>query len=522
MTMGHTHDHLHDNPTDAALAIRALRLYPDRIAFRWNGGEMTYRETEQLIAGLQAELRALGVKRESKVAILSSNRAEAWCTVVATQALGGAITNLHPMGAIDMHVAQVQELQPQVVVANHESHAEAAAALAEACPEPRHMMFGSGDDKDILIRARQHPDATVEVLHCPELPGTLAFTGGTTGRPKSVVRLQHGIAQMTMSILADFHLPRNPRFLAVAPISHVGGTKIVATLLRGGMVYMVRGFDPARVMELIEEQKITYTVLVPTMIYAMMDHPDIETRDLSSLELLLYGASPMAPTRLKQGIERFGQIFAQFYGQTECYPVSYLPPEDHDPDRPELLLSCGRPVTSAMVKLLDSDGNEVAQGEPGEICVRAPTAMAEYRERPEETAEAQQGGWLHTGDIATADAEGRLYIVDRKKDMIVTGGFNVYPKEVEDVIYQDPAVAMASVIGVPHEKWGEAVMAYLVARPGEQIDTGRIEAAIKELKGSVYCPKAFEVVESLPQTPLGKIDKVALRAPHWEGQARQV
>lgn len=511
-----------ESPTDATLALRALRRFPDRIAFRWDGGEMTYRETEQLIAGMQVELKAMGVGPGNNVAILSANRAEAWCTVIASQALGAAISNLHPMGAADMHVAQVRELAPAVVVSDSDSHAATAGLIADACPEPFHMFLGGGAENDLVARARTHTDAQVSVDERTDLPGTLNFTGGTTGRPKSVVRLQGGIGQMTLAILADFNLPRNPRYLAVAPISHVGGVKIVATLSLGGMIYMVRGFEPGRVLQLIEEQKISYTVLVPTMIYALMDHPDIDKRDLSSLELLLYGASPMSPSRLRQGLERFGPVFAQFYGQTECYPITFLDPQDHDPDQPEVLLSCGRPVLSAVVKLLDNDGNEVAQGESGEICVRAPSAMSEYRDRPEETAKAQEGGWLHTGDIARADDLGRLYIVDRKKDMIVSGGFNIYPKEVEDVIYEDDSVSLAAVIGVPHEKWGEAVIAYLVARPGAEIDLERIKSAIKDQKGAIYCPKTIEVVESMPLTPLGKVDKVALRAPHWEGQQRNV
>jgi len=517
-----THENLQESPTDAVLAIRALRRFPDRIAFKDATGQMTYRETERLIAGLQVELKAMGVGPDHNVAILSSNRAEAWCTVIASQALGAAISNLHPLGAADMHVAQVKELAPAVVVSDVESHKATAELIAEVCPDPHHVFLGGGGDQDLITRARKHTDAQVTVVERTDLPGTLNFTGGTTGRPKSVVRPQGGLGQMTLAILADYDLPKAPRYLAVAPISHVGGVKIVATLLRGGMIHMVRGFDPAKVLELIEAERISYTVLVPTMIYALLDHPDMDTRDTSSLELLLYGASPMSPSRLKQGIERFGKIFAQFYGQTECYPITFLPPEDHDPDQPEVLLSCGRPATGAVVKLLDDDLNEVAPGEAGEICVRSPTAMTEYRDRHDETAKAQEGGWLHTGDIARADAEGRLYIVDRKKDMIVSGGFNIYPKEVEDVIYGDPAVSLAAVIGVPHEKWGEAVMAYVVARPNEVIDVDRLQATIKEQKGGIYCPKVIEVVEAMPQTPLGKVDKVALREPHWEGQVRQV
>lgn len=510
------------NPTDAALALRALRQYPDRVAFAWDGGSFTYGQTQGLIAGIQRELAQKGVGPDRNVAILSSNRAEAWCTVIAAQGLGAAICNLHPLAALDLQQAQIAELDPAVLVVDAIGHAAAANALAGVFPDLCLMRLGGGGVDDLVANAAAHQSMDVTIDDRAHLPGTLNFTGGTTGRPKSVVRPQGGIGQMTLAILADFPLPENPRYLAVAPISHVGGTKITATLLRGGMIYMVQGFDPAHVLATIEAQRINYTVLVPTMIYALMDHPDAGVRDLSSLQLLLYGASPMSPARLAQGIERFGQIFAQFYGQTECYPITFLPPEDHDPSQPDLLLSCGRPVTSAVITLRDEHGNEVPQGEAGEICVRAPTAMVEYRNRLDETAAAQQGGWLHTGDIARADAQGRLYIVDRKKDMIVSGGFNIYPKEVEDVLYSDPAVGLAAVIGVPHDKWGEAVMAYLVPRSDAVIDVDALQAKIRAAKGAIYCPKEVVIIDSLPQTPLGKIDKVQLRAPHWDGHLRQV
>lgn len=515
-------DYFHDSPTDATLALRALRRYPDRVAFKWDGGQMTYAETYAMIAGIQAELKKLGVGLDHNVGILSSNRAEAWCTVVATQSLGAAVCNLHPMGAAELHEAQIKELAPAAVVYNHDSHAEVATGLMASCPDPVFMALGGEGDNDIIARARKNNATVVENIGLHDSPASLNFTGGTTGRPKAVVRTARGVGQMTLAILADFNWPQDARYLAVAPISHVGGTKIISTLTRGGMIYMVRSFDPARVLELIEQEKISVTVLVPTMIYALLDHPDINTRDLSSLKALLYGAAPMSALRLKQGIERFGSIFAQFYGQTECYPITYLGPEDHNPDTPEVLLSCGRPVTGAQVVLLDSECNPVPQGTPGEICVRSPTALTHYRNRPEETAKTQEGGWLHTGDVAYEDEAGRLYIVDRKKDMIVSGGFNIYPKEVEDVIYEDATVSMAAVIGVPHEKWGEAVVAFVVPREKTAVDQAAISATLRERKGAIYVPKEFKIVDSLPLSPLGKIDKVALRAPYWEGQARNV
>jgi len=300
--------------------------------------------------------------------------------------------------------------------------------------------------------------------------------------------------------------------LAVAPISHVGGTKVVPTLVRGGTVHLLSGFAPDRVLDAIVRHRLTFTLLVPTMIYALLDHPDLEGADLSSLELLLYGASPMSATRLVEGLERIGPVFSQFYGQTECYPVSVLRRAEHDPlGRPELIASCGAPVSTVAVALLDADGAPVPAGEPGELCVRGGGVMERYWRRPELTAETFAHGWLHTGDIARADERGYLYIVDRAKDMIISGGFNVYPREVEDALAAHPAVSAAAVYGIADEKWGEAVTAAVVLRAGTTVTTGELIAHVKQLKGSVQAPKSVHLLTELPMTPIGKIDKKALR-----------
>src|SRR4029453_10737211 len=222
------------------------------------------------------------------------------------------------------------------------------------------------------------------------------------------------------------------------------------------------------VLATIQRERVNFTLLVPTMIYVLLDHPSLSKTDLSSLELLLYGASAMSPSRLVEGIERIGPVFSQLYGQTECYPVSVLRKADHDPKTPELFLSCGFPIAACQVKILDNDDQEVATGEPGEICVRAPHAMAEYWKRPEQTAETLKNGWLHTGDIARTDERGYMFILDRKKDMIVSGGFNIFPREVEDVLTQHADVAMCAVVGGPDDKWGEGATATVRARTGRR------------------------------------------------------
>jgi len=215
-------------------------------------------------------------------------------------------------------------------------------------------------------------------------------------------------------------------------------------------------------------------------------------------------------------------VFCQLYGQTEGYPLTVLRKGDHNRDAPDLFAACGHPCTSVQIALLDEEGNEVPAGEVGEICAQAPQVMDEYWQRPEQTAETLANGWLHTGDMAYADERGYLYIVDRKKDMIITGGFNVFPREVEDVLTTDQNVAMAAVIGVPDDKWGEAVKAVVIPRPGAEIDVDALIQRVRDAKGAVQAPKSVDIVEEIPLTPLGKPDKKALRETYWAGQGRRV
>jgi fatty-acyl-CoA synthase len=250
------------------------------------------------------------------------------------------------------------------------------------------------------------------------------------------------------------------------------------------------------------------------MIYALLDHTTPGEHDLSSLEVMLYGAAPIAPGRLTEALDRFGPKLVQLYGQTECAGVtSSLLREEHDPvDRPELLTSCGRPAVGTRVAVLDESDHEVAPGTPGEVCVRSQAVMSGYWKLPELTAETLRNGWLHTGDIGIRDATGFLHIVDRKKDMIITGGFNVFPKEIENVLSSHPDVASVAVVGQPDPKWGEAVTAYVVPRKGATLDVEELKSHVRMAKGAHQTPKDVVVVESLPMTLVGKIDKKQLRA----------
>jgi len=482
---------------------------------------MTYRETADTIGRFQAVLTAQGLRRGACVAILSGNRPETWCATIAAQALGMRTTPLHPMGSVDDHRFQLDDSGADAIVVDPVAYQARGGELAGDVGTA--LTFGPADfGLDLVAAGEAHGAATaVADDHLDDI-AIINYTGGTTGRPKGAMRRHPSSVASTIAILADFELPDRPRYLAAAPISHVAGSKIMPVLLRGGSVHLMSGFDPQKFAARVAAEQINMTLAVPTMVYALLDQPDDVVRQLDPLELLLYGASPMSPSRLEEGLARIGPVFSQLYGQTECYPVAVLPRADHDPARPELFSACGYPVASCEVELLDDDGQPVPDGEAGEICVRGPHTMGEYWKRPEQTAEAFAGGWLHTSDIARRDETGRLFIVDRKKDMIISGGFNVYPKEVEDVLSSHPAVAMVAVIGVPDPKWGEAVTAFIVARPGAAATEDELIALVKRSKGGPHTPKHVEFVESLPLTAVGKIDKKVLREPYWSDTGRQV
>ncbi len=521
-----TSDPLYHQPLMGQMIVNGLNSHDDRPCLFLGDTVASYREVRERTSQFIQALQSKGVGKGSGVAVLSANRPEVLYNMAAMMISGCRGTPLHPLGSLDDHAYVCDDAKIETLVYDPVLFGQRAKELKERVPSLKILLaFGSceeGDDYGALADGFS-PTPLVAADVDPDAVSALIYTGGTTGKPKGVMAAARSAAYMTMIQMAEWEWPTEIRMLVATPLSHAAGAVFVPTLMNGGALYAMSGFSPDEFFGMIEKHKITTTFLVPVMIYVLLDSPQAETADISSLETLIYGASAMSPTRLAEGIEKWGPIFFQCYGQSEAPMVlSHLKKADHDLGKPERLSSCGRPTPWVRLALLDDDCNEVPTGEAGEICVRGPLVMAGYHGLPEQTAEAFEGGWMHTGDVGRIDEDGFLYIVDRKKDMIITGGFNVFPREIEDVIAEHPTVAQVAVVGVPDETWGEAVKAVVVPRPGQTIDPDALIALVKQAKGSVHAPKSIDIVDAIPLSALGKPDKKALREQFWGDRSRGV
>ena len=342
-------------------------------------------------------------------------------------------------------------------------------------------------------------------------------TGGTTGRPKGVMLTNANLETMTALTLMGYPFRGRPTYLALAPLTHAAGVLCFPVLALGGEIVIMRAPDVAGFLALVERHRVTHTFLPPTLIYMVLGHEALDTTDLSSLQCFWYGAAPMSAARLEEALTRIGPVMAQLFGQTEApMMISMMPPADHvDADGSPLrerLSSAGRPAPLVQVAVLDEDGREVPGGERGEIGVRGSLVMAGYYKNPEATAEAGRHGWHHTGDIGFLDPDGFLHIVDRAKDMIISGGFNVYSTEVEQALLAHPDVQDCAVIGVPDDKWGERVVAVVQPYAGRSADPDDVRAFVRERIGGVKAPKEVLVWGDLPRSKVGKVLKVDIRS----------
>ncbi|MGE4322772.1 MAG: AMP-binding protein [Sphingobium sp.] len=509
-------DWIHQGVFQPHMIADGLKTHANRpIIHLPDGTSQTGAQVADEISRFIQALPAAGASAGSRLAILSGNRAEVLHLGHATMFIDVLYVPLHPLGSVDDYLYVVEDAGIDTIVFDPKFE-DRIAALKERAPQVKTFLsFGPstiGTDISALAAAQ-----TPAPLVPPALTGDevfrLAYSGGTTGKPKAIQANHRTAHAMTVIQMAEWEWPAEIRQLLCAPLSHSGASLFLPTLMRGGAVYIQPGFDPVEVMKAIETHRINCLLLVPTMIYAILDHPRFDEFDLSSLETIFYGASAMSTARLKEGIAKIGPVFFQFYGQSEApMTVTVLRRGEHDVTDDKRLASCGRPVPWVHVALLDHNGNEVPDGEPGEICVRGPLVMPGYLNKPEQTAEAFAHDWLHTGDVAVRDPGGFLRIVDRSKDMIITGGFNVFPREVEDALSSHPAVATSGVFGTPDDHWGELVTAAVVLRPGMSCTPEELTLHVRQLKGVHQSPKRIEFIEAIPLTAVGKPDKKALRA----------
>jgi long-chain acyl-CoA synthetase len=361
----------------------------------------------------------------------------------------------------------------------------------------------------------------------PARPGDTAvqfYTSGTTGLPKGAELTNANFAWMLPLWTRSWLLAPGVANLVCLPMFHIGGAGWgMAGLFSGATNHVAREFVPAEILRIIERERVQVMLLVPAMILFLVQAPQVRETDLSSLRLIVYGAAPIPADLLKQALEVFPCGFQQVYGLTETTgAITLLPPEDHDPADARKLLSCGYAQTGVELRIVGDDGRDLSAGAVGEIAVRSRQIMAGYWRLPDATKRAVQGDWFFTGDAGYIDDKGYLYIYDRVKDMIVSGGENIYPAEVESALFGHPAIADVAVIGVPDERWGEAVKAVVVKKPGAELSAGELITWARERIAGYKLPKSVDFVDALPRNPTGKILKRELRKPYWGDKQRQV
>jgi fatty-acyl-CoA synthase len=439
------------------------------------------------------------------VAVLSSNRPEAFYLWTAAAVVGRRFTALHPYSAVGDHLAVLADAEPALVLVDDVTARRSAGLLAAVADRVPVMSVGPVDGlPDALAELDRHSDAPVELRPPGPEPVSLAYTGGTTGRPRGVMRSDRAWSAATIGCLADWDWPAGPRLLVVNPMTHGTGVMICPTLLRGGTVILEPGFDAATFPEVARRTRASITFLVPTMLHRLVRRGD---GGPSPLRTVVYGGAPMPVPEIRAALAHLGPVLMQIYGQAEApMQITVLRRGEHAD--PAALASCGRPVSSVQVTVRAADGRELPPGETGEVCVRGPVVMDGYWRREAETARALRDGWLWTGDLGRFDETGRLFLVGRVKDMVISGGFNVFPAEVETALLTHPDVAQAAAFGLPDPEWGERLVAAVVPRAGAAPpDPDALRAHVRDRKGPMLTPKEVHVVAELPTTAVGKVDK---------------
>ena len=502
---------------------RAAERWPDTVAIVDGGASFTYAQLDRRVGGLAAGLRALGVQRGDRVAIVQENThryVEAVCGVARA---GGVFVPL--LGALTEreHAYMVADAGAKLVIALSPEGARRAERLPGAgCKLPIVAPGRAEHEYEQLIAS--HPAAAPCADGDPDDLAQILYTSGTTGQPKGVMHTLRSTAAAMAAWVTVLGLRHDDRLLGHFALSHFGGRVMDASWCVGATLVMLPRPDSAAILAAIAEERITVLLMVPTLMQMLLDHPGATRCDLSSLRVVLYAAAPASPTLVCRALGVFGPVLVTGFGQTEAYGLNtLLSAAEHQAAlevASERLASIGREADAGVqVRVLDRTGVPVERGEVGELCIAAPWVTKGYWNRPDLTAQKLSGGWLRTGDLGRADAAGYFYLVDRAEDMIISGGYNVAPREVEDVVMSLPGVRECCVVGVPDPKWGEAVRAVVVA---EGLDEARVVAHCRARLAAFKVPKQVEFVASLPKSGVGKILRRGVRERLWAGQGRRI
>lgn len=507
---------------------------PDRTAIIDGDVRMKYREAGEATIRIARAMRANGLRGEEAAGIYSHNDFRVLLTMLGIMRAGAVWVPINYRNAIDATTEYMNYVEMSWLF-YHSNFCDSVREIRSRVPSLRHLVcLDCDDDGHPSLEAFMESANEVDDVDWGDAYGNLdrlvglVPTGGTTG-PAKGVRVT-SLAWGTMTDMATHYWRgdcANRVCLNTAPLSHAAGVVAFTATALGATNVILPKFDALEVLQAIPRFQVTHLFLPPTAFYNLLSHPDIAKFDYSSLRVFLLAGSPVSPDKLKRGVEIFGPCLCQSYGQTEApMLLTFLDQKAlaaaATGKNPERLASCGKPTSSVRLAIMDEQGRILPRGEPGEIVARGTLVTAGYYKLPEATAEIRRYGWHHTGDIGYIDEDGYVYIVDRKKDMIITGGFNVFSVEVEAGIMAIPQVHECAVIGVPHEVWGEAVKAFIVLRNGEHLTEDGVLRHCKAKLGGMKAPKSVEFITEIPKTAAGKIDRKALRAPYWEHAERQV
>ncbi|MCO1654128.1 AMP-binding protein [Pseudonocardia humida] len=474
-----------------------------------DGLTLSYDDVVDHSHAVAAALAREGVRAGDKVAVLSGNDPVAFATVFGIARRGAVWVPINPRNAAAEN-RELLELFDCVALFHSAAYAELVEAIAPQLPGLRTIVpladIGTWTAGERTEYGATPPDDTVMIVG----------TGGTTGRPKGVQLSDRTIETMTAIVLMSYPFRGRPVYLAMAPLTHAAGVLCFPVMALGGRIVVMAAPDTGAFLANVPAHRVTHTFLPPTVIYQLLDHEDLPRTDLSSLQCFWYGAAPISPTRLEQALTAIGPVMGQLFGQSEApMMISTMAPAEHfRPDGTvahERLTAAGRPTPLVTVGIMNGEGRLLAPGERGEIVVRGSLVMTGYYRDPEATAEASRFGWHHTGDIGYLDADGYLFVVDRAKDMIITGGFNVYSAEVEQALMTHPDVRDCGVVGVPDDKWGERVVAVVQLHPDSTADEAELITAVKTRIGSVKAPKQVLIWPDLPRSTVGKVLKTAIK-----------